>query len=146
MTIKAVADYLQVGWDLVKDIQKKHLLRRYSRPNIRKLKRIAIDEIYMGKTSGYLTVVLDLQRGVVVYVGHGKSGDALTKFWRRLKRANVELEVVATYMGSPYIKSAKDNQPSAVNVVDHFHVINPHRAKSPPRMMKCCMLSISGRW
>ncbi|MDQ6991281.1 MAG: ISL3 family transposase [Mariprofundaceae bacterium] len=123
MTIKAVADYLHVGWDLVKDIQKKHLLRRYGRPNIRKLKRIAIDEIYMGKGSGYLTVVLDLQRGVVVHVGNGKSGEALEKFWRRLKRAKVELEVVATDMGSPFIKSARDNQPGAVNVVDHFHVI-----------------------
>ena len=31
MTIKAVADYLHVGWDLVKEIQKKYLLRRYGR-------------------------------------------------------------------------------------------------------------------
>ena len=54
MTIKAVADYLHVGWDLVKDIQKQHLLRHYGSPNIRKLKRIAIDEIYMGKAAGYL--------------------------------------------------------------------------------------------
>lgn len=129
MTIKAVADYLHVGWDLVKDIQKRHLLRCYGRPNIRKLKRIAIDEIYMGKASGYLTVVLDLQRGVVVYVGNGKSGEALTKFWQRLKRAKVELEVVATDMGSPFIKSAKDNQPDAVNVVDHFHVIKLYNEK-----------------
>ncbi len=129
MTIKAVADYLHVGWDLVKDIQKRHLLRRYGSPNIRKLKRIAIDEIYMGKASGYLTVVLDLQRGVVVYVGDGKSGEALTKFWKRLKRAKVKLEVVATDMGSPFIKSARDNQPDAVNVVDHFHVIKLYNEK-----------------
>jgi len=129
MTIKAVAGYLHVGWDLVKDIQKRHLHRRYASPNIRKLKRIAIDEIYMGKASGYLTVVLDLQRGVVVYVGDGKSGDALTKFWQRLRRAKVKLEVVATDMGSPFIKSARDNQPDAVNVVDHFHVIKLYNEK-----------------
>jgi transposase len=129
MTIKALAGYLHVGWDLVKDIQKRHLLRRYGSPNIRKLKRIAIDEIYMGKAGGYLTVVLDLQRGVVVYVGDGKSGAALTKFWQRLKRAKVKLEVVATDMGSPFIKSARDNQPDAVNVVDHFHVIKLYNEK-----------------
>jgi len=75
------------------------------------------------------TVVLDLQRGVVVYVGKGKSGEALTKFWARLRRAKVKLEVVATDMGSPFIKSARDNQPDAVNVVDHFHVIKLYNEK-----------------
>ena len=123
MTIKAVAAFLRVGWDLVKDIQKTYLKRHFSRPSIRKLKRIAIDEIHMGPKMGYLTVVLDLRTGEVVHVGEGKSGDALTAFWKRLKRARVELEVVATDMGSPFIKSARDNQPQAVNVVDHFHVI-----------------------
>ncbi len=123
MSVQAVSSFLKVGWDLVKEIQKNHLLRRYGNPNIRKLKRIAIDEIYMGKKSGYLTVVLDLQRSVVVYVGKGKSGESLIPFWKKLKRANVELEVVATDMGAAFIKSARDYQSQAVNVVDHFHVI-----------------------
>jgi len=39
------------------------------------------------------------------------------------------LEVVATDMGSPFIKSARDNQPDAVNVVDHFHVIKLYNEK-----------------
>ena len=129
MTIKAVAEYLKVSWDFVKDIQKAHLERRYRRPKIGKLKRVAIDEVYMGKKVGYLTIVLDLQTGVVVYVGKGKSGESLDPFWARLKRAKVKLEVVATDMGSPFIKSARDNQPDAVNVVDHFHVIKLYNEK-----------------
>ncbi|MDQ7058249.1 MAG: transposase [Ghiorsea sp.] len=123
MTIKAVAKYLRVSWDFVKDIQKDYLQRRYKRPNIKKLKRVAIDEVYMGKKAGYLTIVLDLQSGIVVYVGKGKSGESLDPFWERLRRAKVKLEVVATDMGAPFIKSARDNQPDAVNVADHFHVI-----------------------
>jgi len=129
MTIKAVSQYLQVSWDFVKDIQKSHLERRYRRPKIGKLKRVAIDEVYMGKKAGYLTIALDLQTGVVVYVGKGKSGESLEPFWARLKRAKVKLEVVATDMGSPFIKSARDNQPDAVNVVDHFHVIKLYNEK-----------------
>jgi len=129
MTIKAVSQYLQVSWDFVKDIQKAHLERRYRRPKIGKLKRVAIDEVYMGKKAGYLTIVLDLQTGIVVYVGKGKSGESLEPFWARLKRAKVKLEVVATDMGSPFIKSARDNQPDAVNVVDHFHVIKLYNEK-----------------
>jgi len=41
-------------------------------PPCRHLKRIAIDEIYVGKR-GYLTVVLDVLSGVVVFVGEGKA-------------------------------------------------------------------------
>jgi len=123
MTIKAVANYLGVSWDFVKDIQKDYLYRRYKTPKLNKLKRIAIDEVYMGKKAGYLTIVLDLRTGIVVYIGEGKSGDSLAPFWARLKRLKVKLDVVATDMGSAFIKSARDNQPDAVNVVDHFHVI-----------------------
>ncbi|MDQ7002001.1 MAG: transposase [Ghiorsea sp.] len=82
-----------------------------------------MDEVYMGKKAGYLTISLDLQTGIVVYVGKRKSGESLDPFWGRLRREKVKLEVVATDMGSPFIKSARDNQPDAVNAVDCFHVI-----------------------
>ncbi len=118
MTIKAVSQYLRVSWDFVKDIQKDYLTRRYKAPNIRKLKRIAIDEVYMDKKAGYLTIILDLRTGIVVYVGEGKSGSSLEPFWARLRRAKVKLEVVATDMGSPFIKSARDNQPDAETAQD----------------------------
>ena len=72
MTIKDVARHLGVSWDLIKEIQKRHLLRRFARPKLHKLKQIAIDEISIGKGHRYLTVVLDLKSGAVVFVGEGK--------------------------------------------------------------------------
>jgi len=129
MVIQAVANYLDVSWDFVKDIQKNYLYRRYKNPKLRKLKRIAIDEVYMGKKAGYLTIVLDLRTGAVVHVGEGKSGESLVPFWARLKRLKVKLDVVATDMGSYFIKSSRDNQPHAANVFDHFHVIKLYNEK-----------------
>jgi len=38
MTIQDVARHLQVGWDLVKDIQKRDLYRRFRKPRLRKLR------------------------------------------------------------------------------------------------------------
>ena len=35
---------------------------------------------------------------MVVHVGHGKGGDALTKSWKRLRRCSVKIEAVATDM------------------------------------------------
>jgi transposase len=46
---------------------------RFARPKFRKLKRIAIDEISIGKGHRYLTIVLDLGTGAVVFVGDGIS-------------------------------------------------------------------------
>jgi transposase len=97
-TISDAADHLGVSWDVVKDIQKRYLQRTFSRPKLGRLKQIAIDEIYVGKRHKYLTIVLDLESGAVVFVGEGKGGDALEPFWRRLKWARAKIEAVAIDM------------------------------------------------
>ena len=84
MTIQDVADHLRISWDVIKEIQKADLKRRFDRPKLKHLRHIAIDEISTGKGHVYLTLVLDLDSGVVVHVGSGKGGDALKAFWRRL--------------------------------------------------------------
>lgn len=42
MTIKDVAAHLGVSWDVIKDIQKRNLNRRFARPKLRKLKRLSL--------------------------------------------------------------------------------------------------------
>ena len=68
MTMLDVASHLNVSWDVIKDIQKRYLKKRFARPKLKKLKRIAIDEISIGKGHRYLSVVLDLTTGAVVAV------------------------------------------------------------------------------
>jgi len=85
MTILDVAHHLGVSWDVIKDTQKRHLQRHYSRPKLRHLKKTAIDEISIGKRHQYLTVVLDLETGAVVLVGDGKSAEVLEPFWKKIK-------------------------------------------------------------
>ena len=72
MTIQDAARHLEVSWDVIKDIQRRDLQKRFARPRLKDLKQIAIDEISIGKGHRYLTVVLDLQTGAVVFVGDGK--------------------------------------------------------------------------
>lgn len=123
MTIKDVAVHLGIGWDAVKDIQKRDLTRRFSRPRLKDVRRIAIDEISIGKGHRYLTLVLDLESGAVVYVGHGKGGDALTAFWKRLRQSGVRIEAVATDMSPAYIDAVRTHLPEAKLVFDRFHVM-----------------------
>ncbi|MBC7771414.1 MAG: ISL3 family transposase [Pyrinomonadaceae bacterium] len=123
MTIKDVAAHLQVSWDTIKDIQARSLQRRFGKPKLHKLRQIAIDEVAVGKGHHYLTVVLDLLSGAVVFVGEGKGVEALEPFWRRLRGSRARIRAVATDMGKAYIRAVRDNLPGVVHVFDHFHVI-----------------------
>jgi transposase len=123
MTIRDVAHHLGVGWDLVKDIQKRDLSRRYAKPKLKHLRAIAIDEIAVGRGHRYLTVVMDLESGAVVFVGDGKGAGALKPFWKRLRPSGARIEAVAMDMSAAYRSAVSIHLPKAVIVFDHFHVV-----------------------
>jgi len=122
-TIKDVACHLNISWDTVKEIQKKYLLKNFSKPKLSKLEQIAIDEISIGKKHKYLTIVLDLKTGAIVFVADGKDSNSLEPFWKQIKRARANIKAVAIDMSPAYIKAVSANLPNAVIVFDHFHII-----------------------
>jgi transposase len=123
MTIRDVAWHLGVSWDVIKDIQRRDLEHRFARPKLGGLKRIAIDEVAVGKGQRYLTIVLDLETGAVVFVGDGRGGDALKPFWKRLRRTRARIEAVAMDMSPAYRQAVSSDLKGAVIVFDHFHVV-----------------------
>jgi transposase len=123
MTIKDVAEHLGVSWDVVKDIQKQHLRRHYASPALKGVRQIAIDEISIGRGHRYLTLVLDLETGAVLFVGDGKGADSLLPFWRRLRPYKAKIEAVAIDMSAAYISAVWDNLPDAAIVFDRFHIV-----------------------
>jgi transposase len=128
-TIQDVAQHLNVSWDIIKDIQKRNLVRKFGKPKLKNLKEIAIDELAIGKGHSYVTLVLDLRSGAVVFVGDGKGVEALTLFWKRLRSSHAKVQAVATDMSKAYIRAVRDNLPRAVHVFDHFHVIKLYNDK-----------------
>lgn len=123
MTMADVARHLGVGWKLVKTILKAELQRRFGKPRLRDLKRIAIDEISIERGHRYLTVVLDMESGAVVFVGQGKGAEALDPFWKRLRRSGAQVEAVAIDMSQAYIHAVRAHLPQATLVFDRFHVV-----------------------
>jgi transposase len=123
MTIQDVAQHLGVSWDVIKDIVKQDLQRRFAKPKLKQLRQLAIDEICVGSGHRYLTLVLDLESGAVVHVGRGKGGDALKAFWKRLRRSAAQVEAVATDMSPAYIEAVREWLPNATLVFDRFHVM-----------------------
>ena len=123
MTIKDIAQHLNVGWDMIKDIQKRHLLKHYAQPKLKHLRFLAIDEIAVAKGHRYVTVVMDLESGAVVFVGDGKGSDALEPFFKRLKRSRAEVEAIAIDMSPAYIQAIKHHLKHTSIIFDHFHVV-----------------------
>src|SRR5207253_3069416 len=113
MTIRDVAAHLGVGWDVIKDIQKRDLSRRFAKPKLKHLRRIAIDEIAVAKGHRYLTVVMDLESGAVVFVGDGRGADALRPFWKRLRPSRAKIEAVAMDMSPAYLNAVSTHLPEA---------------------------------
>lgn len=122
-TIKYVAEHLGVSWDIVKDIQKRNLRKHYARPKLKNVRQIAIDEICIGRGYRFLTLVLDLATGAILFVGEGKKAESLQPFWRRLKASRAKVQAVAIDMSKAYISAVKHNLPQATLVFDRFHVV-----------------------
>ena len=123
MTIKDVAHHLGVSWDIVKDILKRHLQKRYAKPALKDVRQIAIDEICVGRGYRFLTLVLDLESGAILFVGKGKKADSLRPFWRRLRAARAKIKAVAIDMSPAYQQAVAKHLPDATVVFDRFHVV-----------------------
>ena len=123
MTLADVADATGLSWDTVKDMIKPFLQKTVDDLRCRDLKHLAIDEIYVGRKKKYYTLVIDLDSGRIVWVAHGRGGDCLRKFWRRLRLAKAKIVAVAMDMSAAYWKAVRDNLPAAAVVFDKFHLV-----------------------
>lgn len=122
-TTQHAARHLGVSWDTIRDIEVRHLGRKYRRPRLKHLKRIAIDEIYLGKRMKFLTLVLDLDTGAIVFVGRGKGAESLDPFWKRLRGSRARVRAVAADMSPAFALAVHRKLPEATLVNDRFHVI-----------------------
>lgn len=123
MSIRDVARFTGLHWDTVKDIEKAWLEKKYKRIRLKDVSILGIDEVYLGKRLGYITIVRDLESGAVLYVGKGKGVDALRKFRKRISRKAKQIVAVAMDMSNAYTAWVNEVLPDADIVYDHFHVI-----------------------
>jgi transposase len=123
MTILDVAELTGLCWDTVKNLVKGRLAKDYAHIRLKELRRLAIDEIYLGRKQKYLTLVIDQESGRIIWVGRGRAGEALYGFWRRLKASGAKIEAVAMDMSQAYARSVAQHLPGALIVFDRFHVM-----------------------
>lgn len=122
LTIQDAVAVFGVSWNTVCEIDIRRL-KKLSRPGLPGLKRLAIDEVYLGNQHKFITLVLDLDTRAVVSVAPGRGQVGLQGFFLRLKRADAKIRAIATDMAGGYIAAVLKYLPKARLVFDHFHVI-----------------------
>ncbi len=55
MTLVDIAAWLGLAWGTVKDVVKRHLGKKYKRIGYKGVRRIGIDEIYLGRKEKFIT-------------------------------------------------------------------------------------------
>ncbi len=72
----------------------------------------------------YLTIVMDLLQGDVVWIGKGRSQESLNAFFREIGPERcAKLEVVATDLHEAFHLAIREFAPHAALVFDHFHLV-----------------------
>jgi transposase len=122
MTVADLAAVTGLSWDTVKNIIKNRLEKDYGRPRLRDLRRLSIDEIYLGRSKWFWTLVIDLDTGRIVWAAQGRGADALRRFWPGLRSSGARIQAVAMDMSAAYWAAVADNLPNAAIVFDRFHI------------------------
>lgn len=125
MTVKEVAQHLDLNWKTVKEIHKNHLKSRFSGEAMGNPRILAVDEISLKKRHHYLTVIMNWDSGSVLWVGEGRKYETMKAFFDSLTDTQrAAIEAIAMDMWDPYIKAVKECCPHTAIVFDQFHVIS----------------------
>lgn len=122
-TIQAVADFLHVSWNLVKDIHKRKLVSTYRRISLASVKYLGVDEFSIGNNHKYMTIFVDLQTGRVLHAVEGTSKEAITPFLKRIKKYARRLKAIAMDMSVSYTSAISEILPKMPVVFDRYHVM-----------------------
>lgn len=124
LPIKQVAEHYGLSWHTVKAIDKRRLQREVGTPCYDGLRLLAVDEVAVHKGHTYLTTVLDLETGRIVWVGKGRSEATLAGFFEELTpEQRSSIEAVASDMAAGFRNAVEKACPQAAQVYDLFHVV-----------------------
>ena len=88
------------------------------------LHTIGVDEVSRRKGHTYLTLVYDLERGRIVWIGETRKREAIDSFFRWLNpRRGLSIRAVCCDMWAPYADSIREHLPQATIVFDRFHLV-----------------------
>lgn len=124
MTQKAAAAVLKMAPSTVSDLLHRIVTRVRAGHAVRGLVTLGADEISFCKGRKFATIVYDLDRARVVWVGAGKGRETIDRFFNEHLSEGQKKRIrwASCDMSRAYTEAIKHHCPNATLVIDHFHV------------------------
>jgi len=125
MTQKAAAMLLHIAPSTLSDMLHRAVTRVRQNHRIRNLKTIGVDEISYCKGHKYATIAYDLKKACVVWIGKGKGGETIDKFFNEVLSDYQKRHIrwASCDMSRAYITAIEEHCPNATLVLDRFHIV-----------------------
>lgn len=124
-TQKAASMLLKIPKSTLSDIIHRAIKRIRKDHRIRGVDTIGVDEISYQKGKKFVTVVYDLKKGTVLWVGLGKGRKTIDKFFNEklsdFQKKNIKW--ASCDMSDAYINGIKAHCPNVKLVLDRFHIV-----------------------
>jgi transposase len=121
----AAAELLGISWDEAWGIQERAVARGLAAKPPLALRQMGVDEKAVGHGQQYMTLVYDLQKSTVEWVGEERKKETLDSFFQSLNpEQRAAIEAVGLDMWNPFIASILEYVPGASEklVFDRFHI------------------------
>ena len=125
MTQQAAAELLHLAPSTLSDLLHQSITRLRAGHAIRGLRAVGIDEIGYCKGHKYATLVYDLARARVVWVGDGKGRETIDRFFQAALSPYqiTQIREASCDMSEAYLGALQTHCPQAALVLDRFHVV-----------------------
>ena len=122
--LATVAQQHGIDWKTVAGVIRRVVMWGLSRRRKRPLRTLGIDEVSRKKGHRYLTLVYDLERDRLVWVGKDRTRETVRAFFREIeKRRNGRIQAISMDMWTPYLDVVREQAPQATVCFDRFHVV-----------------------
>lgn len=125
MTQKGAAELLRVPSSTLSDVLHRTVARIREGHRIRGLKTLGVDEISYAKGHKCATLVYDLDRSCVVWVGRGKQRETIDVFFNEVLSDHQKNQIrwASCDMSDTFMGAIKAHCPNATLVLDRFHIV-----------------------
>jgi len=118
-----ISTLMRIAWATVGSIIERVVARHKPGDPLDGLRLIGVDELSYRRHHEYVTVVVDHERGAVVWAHEGKDAATLRAFFEELGNERcAKLEAVTLDLSAAYIKAVTEASPQATMIFDRFHV------------------------
>jgi transposase len=124
--VKKAAEILRITWDEAWHLMERAVLRGRAAKSDGLPRQIGIDEKAIAKGHRYMTLVCDLERSTVEYIGEDRKETSLAAYFDAFpKEQREKIEGISLDMWPAYINACRDKVPGADDkmVFDRFHIM-----------------------